>query len=53
MKKVFAVFMAIAVIIMFVIGIKTLLTTDTNEKTTVVSSYYPVFTNEKWGICVR
>lgn len=35
---------------MFVIGIKTLLTTNTNEKTTVVSSYYPVFTNEKWGV---
>lgn len=50
MKKVFAVFIAIAVVIMFVIGIKTLLTTDTNEKTTVVSSYYPVFTNEKWGV---
>lgn len=42
--------MAFAVIIMFVIGIKTLLTTDTNEKTTVVSSYYPVFTNGKWGV---
>lgn len=42
--------MAIAVVIMFVIGIKTLLTTDTNEKTTSISSYYPVFTNDKWGV---
>lgn len=42
--------MAFAVIIMFVIGIKTLLTTDTKEKTTKVSNYYPVFTNEKWGV---
>lgn len=50
MKKVFAVVMAIAVIIMFVIGIKTLLTTDTKEKTTIISSYYPCFTNEKWGV---
>lgn len=42
--------MAIAVVIMFVIGIKTLLTTDTNEKTTTISSYYLVFTNDKWGV---
>lgn len=42
--------MALAVIIMFVIGIKTLLTTETKEKTTKISSYYPVFTNEKWGV---
>lgn len=42
--------MALAVIVMFVIGIKTLLTTDTKEKTTKVSNYYPVFTNEKWGV---
>ena len=50
MKKVFAVIMAFAVVIMFIIGIKTLLTTNTNEKTTSISSYYPVFTNEKWGV---
>lgn len=41
---------AFAVIIMFVIGIKTLLTTNANERTTSISSYYPVFTNEKWGV---
>lgn len=50
MKKVFAVIMAFAVVIMFIIGIKTLLTNNTNEKTTSISSYYPVFTNEKWGV---
>ncbi len=50
MKKVLAVIIAFAVVIMFIIGIKTLLTTNTNEKTTSVSSYYPVFTNEKWGV---
>lgn len=50
MKKVIAVIMAIAVIVMFVIGIKTLLTTDTKEKTTKASSYYPVYTNGKWGV---
>lgn len=51
-KKVIAVIMAIAVIIMFVIGIKTLLTQENNnnpEKLTV-ASYYPVYTNEKWGV---
>ena len=42
--------MAFAVVIMFIIGIRTLLTTNTNEKTTSISSYYPVFTNEKWGV---
>lgn len=50
MKKVFAVIMAFAVVIMFIIGIRKLLTNDTNEKTTIISSYYPVFTNEKWGV---
>ncbi len=50
MKKVIAVIMAFAVMVMFVIGIKTLLTTDTKDKTTKVSNYYPVFTNEKWGV---
>lgn len=49
-KKVIAVIVAIAVIIMFVVGIKTLLTTNTNEKTTSISSYYPVLTNGKWGV---
>lgn len=50
-KKVIAVIMAIAVIIMFVIGIKTLLTQEnTNQTKLVVSNYYPVYTNGKWGV---
>lgn len=51
-KKVIAVIMAIAVIIMFVIGIKTLLTQENNNnpEKLVVASYYPVYTNEKWGV---
>lgn len=50
-KKVIAVIMAIAVVIMFIIGIKTLLTQENNnQERTVVSSYYPVYTNEKWGV---
>lgn len=52
-KKVIAVIMAIAVIIMFVIGIKTLLTQEeknNNPEKLVVSNYYPVYTNEKWGV---
>ncbi len=52
-KKVIAVAIAFAVVIMFVIGIKTLLTTDTKEKTTTISSYYPVYTNGKWGVIDR
>lgn len=42
--------MAIAVIVMFVIGIKTLLSTDTQDKTTASNRYYPCFTGEKWGV---
>ncbi len=49
-KKVIAVIMAFAVIIMFIVGIKTLLTKSEEKTATVVSSYYPVYTNEKWGV---
>lgn len=50
-KKVIAVVMAVAVIIMFVVGIKTLLTQENNnQEKTVITSYYPVYTNEKWGV---
>ena len=50
-KKVIAVIMAIAVVIMFIIGIKTLLTQEnSNQERTVITSYYPVYTNEKWGV---
>ena len=49
-KKVIAVIVAIAVIAMFIIGIKTLLTKDKSETITKVMSYYPVYTNQKWGV---
>ena len=51
MKKVVAVVIAIAVIIMFIIGIKTLLSNHpTNDKVTSTSSYFPVYTQGKWGV---
>ena len=51
LKKVFAVIIAIAVMIMFVAGIKKLLTPgeETDEKV-VALKYFPVYTNEKWGV---
>ena len=42
--------MAIAVMIMFVIGIKTLLSGDTKDKELASNRYYPCFTGEKWGV---
>ena len=51
MKKVFAVFIAIAVIIMFVIGIKKLMTpSEKSEQKQVALKYLPVYTNDKWGV---
>lgn len=49
-KKVIAVLVAIAVVIMFIVGIKTLLTKDINEDKTVVAKYYTVYTNGKYGV---
>lgn len=51
LKKVFAVLIAIAVIIMFFIGIGKLLNKEsvTQEKT-VALRYFPVYTNGKWGV---
>lgn len=51
LKKVFAVVIAIAVIIMFIIGIKKLMTPSNkpNEKV-VAQKYFAVYTNEKWGV---
>ncbi len=50
-KKVFAVIIAIAVIIMFVIGIKKLFNTESNVQTkTVALRYFPVYTDGKWGV---
>ena len=51
MKKVFAVLIAIAVIIMFVIGIKKLMTpSEKSEQKQVALKYLPVYTNDKWGV---
>lgn len=49
-KKVIAVIIAIAVIVMFVIGINTLLKTAKEPKNISVVTYYPVLTNQKWGV---
>lgn len=51
LKKVFAVIIAIAVIIMFVIGIKKLISSSnkTDEKV-VAQKYLTVYTNDKWGV---
>ena len=51
MKKVFAVIIAIAVIIMFVIGIKKLMSSSgkTVEKA-VAQKYFAVYSNDKWGV---
>lgn len=51
LKKVFAVIIAIAVIIMFVIGIKKLITpSEKNDEKQVSLKYLPVYTNNKWGV---
>ena len=50
MKKVVAVIMFFAVIIMFVIAIKSLLNKSESIDKIEVISYYTVYTNEKWGV---
>lgn len=51
MKKVFAVIIAFAVIIMFFTGIKKLFKSNKNVQEKVVSQkYFSVYTNNKWGI---
>ena len=51
MKKVFAVIIAILVIIMFAVTINELLKGDskTNEKVFSIA-YYTIYENEKWGV---
>lgn len=49
-KKVIAVILAIAVIIMFIFAIKTLLANSKNQENLTTTSYYPIYTNEKWGV---
>ena len=51
LKKVFAVLIAIAVIIMFFIGIGKLFNKDgVAQEKAVALRYFPVYTNEKWGV---
>ena len=50
-KKVIAVIIAFAVIIMFIVGIIKLLGTKPNNDEKIVSiDYYSVYTNGKWGV---
>ena len=50
-KKVFAVILAIAVIVMFVIGINKLFNTESStQEKTVALRYFPVYTEGKWGV---
>ena len=50
-KKVFAVLIAIAVIIMFIIGIKKLFSSnDTVQEKSVALRYFPIYTQGKWGV---
>lgn len=50
-KKVFAVLIAIAVIVMFIIGIKELFSSeDTVQEKSVVLRYFPIYTEGKWGV---
>lgn len=51
MKKVFAVLIAVVVIIMFIMEIKKLMTpTDTKDEKVVATKYFAVYTNDKWGV---
>ena len=49
MKKVFAVIIAIAVIIMFIFIIKKLLVKDKDTETISSSSYFALYKDNKWG----
>ena len=49
-KKVFAVIIAIIVIIMFIFIIKNLLTKDKNSGKITSSTYFTVFKDNKWGV---
>lgn len=49
-KKVIAVILAIAVVIMFIFAIKTLLQNSKKKGNITAQSYFPIYTNEKWGV---
>lgn len=51
MKKVFAVIFAIAVIIMFIAGIKKLMNpAEKADEMVIAQKYFPVYTKNKWGV---
>lgn len=51
LKKVFAVIIAFAVIIMFFVGINRLFTRESNtQEKTVALEYFPVYSEGKWGV---
>ena len=50
MKKVIAVIIAIAVIVMFVIAIKNLLNSDSSSSKLVSASYFLINKDDKWGV---
>ena len=51
LKKVFAVIIAIAVVVMFVIGINRLFNAETStQERNVALRYFPVYTEGKWGV---
>lgn len=50
MKKVFTVVIAIIVVIMFIIIIKKLLTNDNSSGKIQKTSYYTVYSDNKWGV---
>lgn len=51
LKKVFAVIIALAVIVMFFIGISKLFDKESvTEEKAVALRYFPVYTNDKWGV---
>lgn len=50
LKKVFAVIIAIVVIIMFIVAIKTILKQDKENQISKPVKYYSVYTNGKWGV---
>ncbi len=49
-KKVIAVAVAFVVIIMFIVVLNKLLKQTNEDGKVTVMSYYPVYTNEKWGV---
>lgn len=49
-KKVIAVILVIAVIIMFIIAIKKLISTDNQNNKIIASTYFTLYSNDKWGV---